>query len=115
MSSGQSARRRGLDLEQFAGVIVIGLMVSLVYIVFFDSPHVSNLWSSVVEAYPGGSMECHVSVMDRARHISDLLRGSQYVSDVPFEYQASDLADELALRMVVEAEWQPPECAGGRP
>jgi len=114
MSSGQSTRRRVFDPERFAAAIVIGLMVSLVYIAFFD-PHVSNLWSSVVEAYPGGSMECHVAVMDRARHISDLLRGSPYVSDVPFEYQASDLADELAFRMVAEAEWQPPECAGGQP
>ena len=115
MSSDQSARGRGLRPEQFATVIAIGLAAGLVYIAFFDQPHVSNLWSSVVEAYPGGSMECHVSVMDRARHISDLLRGSQYVSDVLFEHQASDLADELAIRMVTEAEWQPPECAAVSP
>ena len=115
MPSGQSARKRGLDPVKFVGAIMIGLVVSLFYVVFFDPPHVSNLWASVVEAYPGGSMECHVAVMDLVRHKSDLLRNSQYVSDVPFEHQTSDLADEMALRMVAEAERQPPECAGDPP
>ena len=36
---------------------------------------------------------------------------NQHVSDVPFEYLTDDLADELAVGMVAEAEWRPPECA----
>ena len=115
MSSDQSTRRRGLVPLIVVGAMIIVLMVRLVYITFFEPPYVTDMWSSVVEAYPAGSMECHVDVMDRVRHVSDLLDNSQYVSDTPFEYQTDDLADELALRMVVESEWQPPACAATRP
>ena len=115
MSSDQSTRRRVPDPIIVVGTLIIVLMVYLVYITFFEPPYVTDMWSSVVEAYPAGSMECHVDVMDRVRHVSDLLDNSQYVSDAPFEYQTDDLADELALRMVVESERQPSACAAVPP
>ena len=99
----------------FVGALIIVLLVALFYIAFFEPPDVSSKWLSVVEAYPGGSMECHVAVMDRVQHASDLLRNSQYVSDVPFVYQTRDLAVELAIRMVAESEQQPPECLTAPP
>ena len=96
--------------------ITVALIVSLVYILLLSPPIVNKAWSAVKDAYPDGSIECHVAVMDRVRHISDLLDYSHYVSNnASHVYQTLLRADELAIRMVAESEQQPPECLTAPP
>ena len=96
--------------------VTAGLLGFIVYFFLLSPPSVNNAWSSVIDAYPDGSIECHVAVMDRVRHISDLLDYSHHVSNnASHKYQTIGSANELAVRMVAESERQPPECAATRP
>ena len=73
-----------------------------------------DMWAAVMEAYPGGSMECHLSAMISARDAFDLLSDSPQAYDDRLGWHDGWRA-ELAVRMVAEAERQPPECAGDPP
>ena len=73
-----------------------------------------DMRAAVMEAYPGGSEECHLSAMLGVRDAYDLMSDRQ-----PVDYDSRNWSDrwkvELAVRIVADAEWQPPECATGRP
>ena len=88
----------------------------LVYYFLLAPPIVNNPWSSVKDAYPDGSIECHLAVMDRVKHISRLLEYSHYVSDnASYRYQTFFYPHELAVSVVAESEQQPPECLTAPP
>lgn len=77
-------------------------------------PSDEGLWEAVLEAYPDGGLDCHVSTMDRVLRVSDMLRDSPYVDDAPFfSFQPIRQADEMALDMVLGRGAEvPPECGG---
>ena len=100
----------GTALGLTALMVVIGMLV--VHGGGTSSSIADGMWTAVMAAYPGGSVTCHAVVMDRAFDIHDMLGDGPHADDVPFgrtDYRHG----ELAVRMVAEAEWQPPECAGG--
>lgn len=97
-------------------IALFGSSASLIYYrVHVDPlPDDGDLWEPVMAAYPNGGVDCHVAVVDRVVHVSDLLRKSPYVDDDLLAYEAERQANELALDMVLgeDAIPPPPECGG---
>lgn len=101
--------------EKWSIVAVLTIMGAVSTIIYFDTqnnprPEVIDVWMPVMEAYSDDGIECHVAVVDRILHISDVLRPSPYVDDMLHPHHATMHARELATIMVLDGEWRPPEC-----
>lgn len=119
MSSGRQASKplwKSWHIPVLLGLLaVIGL--AIYYGVYINPPpDDADLWPPVMEAYPNDGMACHLSVMDRVLRASDMLYDSPYVGDDLGKYQATRLANKLALDMVLHGGGAPPpECSGPGP
>ena len=93
-------------------MVVLGMVLYDDIVVSSGSGIADDMLAAVMEAYPGGGPACHAAVIGRALGVYDTMGDGPYADDDPFgrmDYHQG----ELVVRIVAEADWQPPECAGG--
>ena len=97
-------------------LILIALILVIACLMYYRAyvdplPTDADVWEPVMEAYPNEGMNCHVSIVDRVLHVSDLLRVSPYVGDDLWATDAERLANNMALDMVLgEGTGNHPAC-----
>ena len=110
------------SLRAFLPLLIgIALLLVSTYLVFYREyvdplPTDADVWEPVMEAYPNEGMDCHVSIVDRALHVSALLRDSPYVDNDLLRYEAERRANNMAVEMVIsEGTGSHPACVGRTP
>ena len=97
------------------GLIVVVCMFGLLGYAIFHFMYVDPMpdreyaWTAAVGMYPGSGMDCHAAVAARIQGMADALMKSPHI-DIGMGQGDSRQSAEMAVDMVANSGWRPPEC-----
>ena len=100
-----------------AAVVIFALaMIPIAYVMHDPPPTAEDWWTAAATAYPNGSTDCHVAVVDRILRMSVALLDSPHVAaGNPSSSRDERRAGMMAANMTLGGEWRAPECGDAEP
>lgn len=108
------------DGERYLGIlfvlvfiVAIPCIVAASIIVWYINtvpPVDEHLWAAVMEVHPDAGIECHAAMVDRIDHMTGVIYGGPYAVEDSAVRPSRALAEELAVGVVLDSDWRPPEC-----
>lgn len=104
-------RRIPIFVVIILNIVVVGVPGIITLVILMSAPPADqHLWDAATDMYPDAELVCHAVLVSNIKDITGVLYGSEQDVYGSTTRLSQEMAEELAIDMVLDPDRRPPEC-----